>query len=111
MTYSYEKKKILVTGAGGFIGGHLSKRLKEYGNHVRGVDIKKQEYFNTKEFCDEFNYMPIIFKSYQSIDKERKLIYHTNVMMCLAETFAVVCADCIDDKAEQKNVLKRLNLF
>ena len=47
-------KRILVLGAGGFIGGHLSKRLKEYGNHVRGVDIKKQEYFSTKEFCDEF---------------------------------------------------------
>lgn len=47
-------KRTLVLGAGGFIGGHLSKRLKEYGNYVRGVDIKKQEYFNTKEFCDEF---------------------------------------------------------
>lgn len=47
-------KKVLVLGAGGFIGGHLSKRLKEYGNYVRGVDIKKQEYFNTIEFCDEF---------------------------------------------------------
>ena len=34
-------KKILILGGGGFIGGHLAKRLKEEGNYVRVVDIKK----------------------------------------------------------------------
>jgi len=38
-------KKIVVLGGGGFIGGHLAKRLKEEGNHVRVCDIKKHEYF------------------------------------------------------------------
>jgi nucleoside-diphosphate-sugar epimerase len=47
-------KKILVLGGGGFIGGHLAKKLKEDGNFVRVVDIKKHEYFKTEEFCDEF---------------------------------------------------------
>jgi GDP-D-mannose 3', 5'-epimerase len=37
-------KKILVTGAGGFIGHHLVTRLKQAGHWVRGVDIKKPEY-------------------------------------------------------------------
>jgi len=37
-------KKVLVCGAGGFIGGHLVKRLKKDGFWVRGVDIKKHEY-------------------------------------------------------------------
>uniref|UniRef100_UPI00404B8402 citrulline utilization hydrolase CtlX n=1 Tax=Flavobacterium sp. TaxID=239 RepID=UPI00404B8402 len=61
------------------------------------------------EFCEDFHYDPVIFEAFQTLaNGERKNIYHTNVMMCLAETFAVVCADCIDDKAEQKNVLKRL---
>lgn len=61
------------------------------------------------EFCEDFHYDPVIFEAFQTLSNgERKNIYHTNVMMCLAETFAVVCADCIDDKAEQKNVLKRL---
>jgi nucleoside-diphosphate-sugar epimerase len=36
--------RILVTGAGGFIGHHLVKRLKEDGNWVRGVDIKEPEF-------------------------------------------------------------------
>jgi hypothetical protein len=61
------------------------------------------------EFCEDFNYEPVIFEAFQTVaNGERKNIYHTNVMMCLAETFAVICADCIDDKAERKNVLQRL---
>ena len=61
------------------------------------------------EFCEDFDYTPVIFEAFQTLPNgERKHIYHTNVMMCLAETFAVICADCIDDKAEQKNVLKHL---
>ena len=35
-------KRVVVLGGGGFIGGHLAKRLKEEGNHVRICDIKKQ---------------------------------------------------------------------
>jgi GDP-D-mannose 3',5'-epimerase len=38
------KKTALVCGAGGFIGGHLVKRLKQEGYWVRGVDIKHHEY-------------------------------------------------------------------
>jgi hypothetical protein len=57
------------------------------------------------EFCEDFEFTPVIFEAYHTINKERKLIYHTNVMMCLGETFAVICADCIDDKKERKMVL------
>ena len=47
-------KKIVILGGGGFIGGHLAKRLKDEGNHVRICDIKKHEYFFHDEICDEF---------------------------------------------------------
>jgi GDP-D-mannose 3',5'-epimerase len=47
-------KKILVLGGGGFIGGHIAKRLYDEGNFVRVVDIKKHEYFEVNEFCSEF---------------------------------------------------------
>jgi nucleoside-diphosphate-sugar epimerase len=47
-------KKILVLGGGGFIGGHLAKRLYNEGNYVRVVDIKHHEYFKENEFCSEF---------------------------------------------------------
>jgi len=39
-----KQKRILVTGAGGFIGHHLVKRLKREGHWVRGADIKSPEY-------------------------------------------------------------------
>jgi GDP-D-mannose 3', 5'-epimerase len=39
-----KKSKVLVTGAGGFIGHHLAKSLVEMGYWVRGVDIKEPEY-------------------------------------------------------------------
>lgn len=60
------------------------------------------------EFCEDFEYTPVIFTAYQTVDGKRKAIYHTNVMMCLAETFSVICLDCIDDKKERKNVVSHL---
>lgn len=60
------------------------------------------------EFCEDFEYTPIIFTANQTVNNTREAIYHTNVMMCVAETFAVVCLASIDDKKERKNLLKHL---
>ncbi|CAM3967381.1 citrulline utilization hydrolase CtlX [Flavobacterium antarcticum] len=60
------------------------------------------------EFCEDYDLAPVIFEAFQTVNGERKLIYHTNVIMCLGETFAVICADCIDDKKERKMVLDNL---
>ena len=46
-------KTVFVAGAGGFIGHHLSKRLKSMGCFVIGADIKHPEYEDTH--CDEFH--------------------------------------------------------
>lgn len=45
-------KKILVLGAGGFIGSHLVKHLKFEGNYVRGADLKFPDFSVTK--ADDF---------------------------------------------------------
>lgn len=47
-----ERKRALVTGAGGFIGSHLVKRLKKEGFWVRGVDLKYPEFTETQ--ADDF---------------------------------------------------------
>ena len=60
------------------------------------------------EFCEDYDLAPVIFEAFQTVEGDRKLIYHTNVIMTLGETFAVICADCIDDKKERKMVLDNL---
>ena len=60
------------------------------------------------EFCEDFEYTPIIFGAYQSADNKRLPIYHTNVMMCVADRFAVICLDSIDDKKERTAVKEQL---
>ena len=48
-------KTALVLGGGGFIGGHLAKRLKDEGFWVRIVDIKeKHDYWNIDDICHEY---------------------------------------------------------
>ena len=60
------------------------------------------------EFCEEFEFTPIIFTANQTVNDQREAIYHTNVMMSIAKTFAIICLEAIDDKKERKNVLKQL---
>lgn len=60
------------------------------------------------EFCEDFDYFPVVFTAYQTVDDQRLPIYHTNVMMCIAETFAIICLDSIDNKKERKNVVDHL---
>ncbi len=56
------------------------------------------------EFCKDTGYEAVTFNANQTVDEARLPIYHTNVMMCLGEEFAVVCMDCIDDDEEKEEL-------
>ena len=58
-----------------------------------------------KDFCKQLGFTPILFNA---VDKNDKMIYHTNVLMCIGSTFAVVCTDSIKDKEECNKVKKSL---
>ena len=60
------------------------------------------------EFCEDFEYTPVVFSAYQTVNDKRKKIYHTNVMMSIGDKFAVLCPASIDDKKERKNLIKHL---
>ncbi len=53
------------------------------------------------QFCKDFEYQPVPFTAYQTVEGERVPMYHTNVMMCVSDLFAVVCLDAIDTPEER----------
>lgn len=60
-------------------------------------------------FSVQFGYKQVVFKANQTVNGKRLPIYHTNVMMCVADNFAIICADSIDDTWERENVLNSLS--
>ncbi|WP_299675297.1 citrulline utilization hydrolase CtlX [uncultured Tenacibaculum sp.] len=98
---SAEEEQVFLEGTGSLLLDRVNK--KAYCALSPRAD---EELFI--EFCEDFEYTPVVFTANQTVNNERKAIYHTNVMMCLAETFAVICLASIDDKKERKNVVKHL---
>jgi hypothetical protein len=54
-----------------------------------------------EDFCRQMKYQPVVF---HSTNQAAQAIYHTNVMMCVADRFVVICLDSISDAAERKQV-------
>ena len=71
------------------------------------ISIRTDE-FAVMQFCEEFGYRPVCFKANQDIDGKRMAIYHTNVMMCVGDTFVVICLDTIDNAIERENIIENL---
>jgi nucleoside-diphosphate-sugar epimerase len=92
-------KKILVLGGGGFIGGHLAKRLKKEGNYVRVVDIKSHEYFLPEEICDEF--LTYDLRDPQNVKSVMKLETHKNGIMSFSHLKQPYCEQIPFDEVYQ----------
>lgn len=57
------------------------------------------------QFCESFGYKAVTFTS---VDGAGQPIYHTNVMMCVADKYVVICLDSITNEEERKSVLKTI---
>ena len=71
------------------------------------ISIRTDE-FAVMQFCEEFGYRPVCFTANQDVGGKRMAIYHTNVMMCVGDTFAVICLHTIDNAIERENVIENL---
>lgn len=94
---SSENKNQFLEGTGSMIFDHDYKIA--YGSVSLRLD---EELF--RNFCKKYGFTPVVFHSYQNVGNQRLLIYHTNVMMCVAQQFVVICLDCIDDEMEREKV-------
>jgi len=58
-----------------------------------------------EDFCTRMNYTPVVFNS---MDEKSQPIYHTNVMMCVADRYVVICLESIPDEKEKNNVIEKI---
>lgn len=96
-----ENEGNFLEGTGSMIFDHDNKIA--YGSVSLRLD---EELF--RDFCKKFGFEPVVFHSYQTANNERLPIYHTNVMMCVADQFVVICLDCIDDETERVKVVNAI---
>jgi hypothetical protein len=98
---SAEESNIFLEGTGSIVLDRLNRKA------YCAVSERSNEELLI-EFCEDFEYTPVVFNAFQSVNEARELIYHTNVMMCVADNFVIICLDCIDDKKQRNNVIAHL---
>ena len=97
----YADSEIFLEGTGSFV--------LDRTNRIAYCSISQR---SSKElflkFCKDFNYKPVSFKAYQTYKNERKLIYHTNVMMTIGAGASIICLNSIDSFEERNLVIQKL---
>ena len=95
----YADSEIFLEGTGSFV--------LDRTNRIAYCSISQR---SSKElflkFCKDFKYNPVSFKAYHTYKNERKLIYHTNVMMTIGAGASIICLDSIDS-LEERNLVKQ----
>ncbi|MFT3946470.1 MAG: arginine deiminase-related protein [Agriterribacter sp.] len=59
------------------------------------------------DFCRQMKYLPVVFNA---LDKNNTPIYHTNVMMCVADKYVVVCLESIRSRAQKDSLKSTINM-
>lgn len=92
----YEKSNLFLEGTGSMV---LDRE-----NKIAYMCLSPRSYREPfYAFCKEMNYLPVIFEAVDAYDHS---IYHTNVMMCMADKFVVICGEAIKNKNERIEIIK-----
>ena len=95
---AYEQQQVFLGGTGSMV---LDRENKiSYACLSPRTDIQVLH-----DWCNKAGFRPVAFTS---VDSKGDPIYHTNVMMCIADQFAVICLDSIPDETEKRTVIETL---
>ncbi|SMO51158.1 hypothetical protein SAMN06265379_102121 [Saccharicrinis carchari] len=94
----YENEEKYLEGTGSVVYDHINKIA------YAGLSLRTHKEV-VHALCKIIDYTPVIFTATDEFGQE---IYHTNVMMCVSEHFAVVCLQSIKNKEERDTVIKSL---
>lgn len=95
---AFEKENLFLEGTGSMV---LDRENKIAYACISPRTNKKVLDF----FCEKMNYTACTF---EANDESGNQIYHTNVMMCVADKFVVICLDSMTNEDEKKQVLKTI---
>lgn len=93
-----EEEGVYLEGTGSIIFDHDSK-LAYMARSQRADE------FLLDQVCQDLGYSSIVFSAFQDTPEGRQPIYHTNVLMCMTDKYAVICLDTIDDAKERAAVV------
>lgn len=95
----WEDKNKFLEGTGSFVLDRVNKVAYAALSERTNLELLKL-------FCEDLNYSYIYFVANQTIEGQRLPIYHTNVMMCVADEFVIVCLDAIDNVDERELLIE-----
>lgn len=93
-----EQDGLALEGTGAMVLDHIGRiAYAARSNRCNEIALER--------FCTHFNYEPIVF---DAADQNKRLIYHTNVMMCVGTEFALVVLQTITNPSRRAEVVQRL---
>ena len=95
----WEKEKKYLEGTGSMILDRVNKIAYACKSPRTSENV-------LNDFCQKLGFTPILFNA---VDKDGKMIYHTNVLMCVGSTFAIICKDTIKDPEEKNRIIESFN--
>ncbi|MBX2931633.1 MAG: amidinotransferase [Chitinophagaceae bacterium] len=95
---NYENNNLFLEGTGSMV-------LDRENNIAYACISPRTDATVLEDFCKKMNYTAVLFSA---VDANNALIYHTNVMMCVANKYAVICLDSIKNEAEKNAVIHSL---
>ena len=95
---AYEQQQLFLEGTGSMVLDRENKIA--YACLSPRTDIQV-----LNDWCNKAGFRPVAFTS---VDSKGDPIYHTNVMMCIADRFAVICLDSIPNETEKRSVIETL---